>query len=65
MSNETKPPNPGSAKAKSLGCKCPRLDNAHGQGYMGGVRDKNGGLVFVVRLDCPMHGKENGGNDGQ
>lgn len=60
MINETKAPNPGSAEAISQGCKCPRLDNAHGRGYMGGVRDENGALVFVVRLDCPLHGEENG-----
>lgn len=45
-------PNPGSDEAIAKGCSsseledtCPVLDNAHGKGYLGGVRE-----------DCPLHG---------
>lgn len=43
-------PNPGSDKARELGCICPVLDNAHGRGYMGQE------AVFIRRTDCPLHG---------
>jgi len=49
-------PNPGSPEAIEKGCACPILDNAHGRGYMGGVKDQNGGVIFVMRADCPLHG---------
>lgn len=49
-------PNPGSDEAMDLGCVCPVLDNAHGKGYMGGVTTKEGNLVFVMRVDCKLHG---------
>ena len=51
-----KPPNPGSQEAQPLGCTCPVLDNARGAGYLGGVKDAEGETVFVVNLDCPLHG---------
>lgn len=49
-------PNPGSPEAMRAGCVCPRIDNHHGRGYLGGVMDKDGCTVFVRRGDCPLHG---------
>ena len=53
--NKTQPPlptfpapNPGSREARKAGCKCPVLDNAHGQGYMGLG-------LFIVSEKCAMH----------
>ena len=34
------------------------MDNAHGRGYMGGARDELGNIVYVIVLDCPMHGPQ-------
>ena len=48
-------PNPGSREAMALGCKCPVLDNAHGRGYLGGVKDGSGETVFVFTVGCPVH----------
>lgn len=42
-------PNPGSDDARTQGCECPVLDNAHGNGYMG----QEG--VFVMSQGCPLH----------
>lgn len=42
-------PNPGSAEALNLGCRCPVLDNAHGRGYMSVPG------VFVTTEGCPLH----------
>lgn len=50
----TKPP-PGSPAAISAGCRCPVLDNAHGRGWMGGVKDERGEIIFVTSSDCPLH----------
>lgn len=50
-------PAPGSDEALARGCCCPVIDNAHGKGYLGGVWDKDGHIVFVIRADCPLHGK--------
>lgn len=50
----TKKPNPGSDEALKQGCRCPVLDNNHGQGlppYKG-----KGGNVFWMTMDCPLHG---------
>ncbi len=40
--------NPGGANAVANGCKCPRMDNGHGRGYMGGPH-------FVISETCPLH----------
>ena len=48
--------NPGSDEAIEAGCTCPVIDNVHGRGCMGGVKDEQGRTVFVIRLDCPLHG---------
>ena len=53
-----KKPNPGSREALLSGCTCPVLDNGHGRGYLGGIKDKNGEILFVVNADCPLHGTE-------
>lgn len=46
-------PNPGSREARDGGCRCPVLDNAHGQGARG---TRGPDAVFWIRGDCPMHG---------
>lgn len=52
----TDTPNPGSPAAVKLGCTCPRMDNAHGRGYLGGVKDpKTGETLFVISGSCPIH----------
>ena len=56
MENDMNPPNPGSDEAKIQGCRCPIYDNAKGKGYLGGVEDENGKPIFVINLDCPLHG---------
>lgn len=48
-------PNPGSDEAAQRGCKCARMDNAYGRGYMGGVKDEDGATVFVITVGCPIH----------
>lgn len=52
---ETETPNPGSDEALERGCRCPVLDNAHGRGYMGGMKDDDGNTVFVIVGGCPLH----------
>lgn len=42
-------PPPGSPEAVKLGCKCPRMDNGHGKGYMGVAG------VYVYHGECPVH----------
>jgi hypothetical protein len=51
-------PNPGSERAIELGCKCPVMDNGHGTGYLGGVRNEEGNVVFVYSDKCMLHRKE-------
>jgi hypothetical protein len=50
---EQQPLTPGSSGAFIRGCLCPRVDNHHGRGmpYPEGPR-------FVIRADCPMHGRD-------
>lgn len=48
--------NPGSQEAVNAGCECPVMDNARGAGYLGGMKDENGEVMFVVNLKCPIHG---------
>lgn len=43
--------NPGSPEAIQHGCKCPRMDNHNGAGYMGHPR------VFVMDGSCPLHSR--------
>lgn len=45
----SKPPNPGSAAARKLGCQCPPMDNNHGKWAPWG---KDGWIVIV---GCPVH----------
>lgn len=49
---------PGSDEAIAAGCVCPVLDNAHGKGYMGGVKDEEGETVYIISWVCPLHGVE-------
>ncbi len=51
-------PNPGSPAAVKAGCTCPVMDNGHGRGYMGGARDKDGNVMFVMNSTCPLHGEK-------
>lgn len=46
-------PNPGSREAVALGCKCPRMDNAHGRGA---YEMPDGTPIFYINDDCPLHG---------
>lgn len=41
-------PNPGSPAAIKIGCTCPVLDNARGEGVGGGL--------FWMNTKCPVHG---------
>lgn len=43
-------PNPGSDAALAQGCKCPVLDNGHGDQALA---DDRGG--FIVTVGCPLH----------
>ena len=56
----TNAPNPGSRDAIAKGCTCPVMDNGHGRGYMGGVKDKDGNALFVYSASCPVHKVEGG-----
>lgn len=49
---------PGSEEAIAAGCSCPVMDNAHGKGYMGGVKGDDGNTVFIVSSECPLHGEQ-------
>lgn len=49
-------PTAGSPEAVAKGCICAVRDNAHGLGYMGGVKDRNGETLFVFNCSCPLHG---------
>lgn len=51
-------PKPGSKEATELGCTCPVIDNGYGKGYMGGVKDKDGNVMFVINASCSIHGEE-------
>ena len=42
-------PNPGSDEAAQLRCKCARMDNAYGKGYL----CQPG--IFVYTEGCPVH----------
>ena len=61
-------PNPGTKEAIKQGYTCPVLDNAHGRGYMGGIQDDEGEIIYVYAYKCPVHwtheclfkGKKNG-----
>lgn len=47
---------PGSPEARQHGCCCPRMDNANGRGYLGGIKDQHGNTVYVMTENCPVHG---------
>ncbi len=51
-----KPPNPGSAEAKQLGCKCPEIDNHYGKGEPSPFHQHKGQPFFWVTATCPLHG---------
>lgn len=55
LSAEPMPLRPGSPEALEQGCFCPVLDNAHGAGYMGGVKAENGETIFLIDDACPLH----------
>lgn len=50
-------PNPGSDEAVKQGCQCPRMDNAYGKGWLGGVKNEHGNTLFVISGNCELHRK--------
>lgn len=49
-------PNPGSDEARRMGCQCPVIDNGHGRGWMGGIKNKvTGETIFIYSVGCPVH----------
>lgn len=42
-------PNPGSARARLVGCTCARIDNNYDDGYRGQAG------VFMLTAGCPLH----------
>lgn len=48
-------PNPGSKAAAKKGCRCPVMDNRYGKGYH--FDEETGTYLFVVNLECPLHGE--------
>jgi hypothetical protein len=51
--SDEKPPNPGSAEARQLGCKCAVIDNGYGCGC--GYQDDAGNPLFWITEGCPLH----------
>lgn len=49
-------PNPGSAEAIEAGCKCPVIDNHHGNGFPALDRDGGRRTAFWISAECPIHG---------
>ena len=49
---QMKLPPPGSPEAVALGCRCARMDNHHGKGYMG-IEG-----VYVYSGACKLHAQE-------
>lgn len=47
-----RPPNPGSAEALALGCRCPVLDNGHGKGSGWGLG------AFWISDACELHRRD-------
>jgi hypothetical protein len=45
---------PGSNEARARGCICPVMDNRYGAGQDRGGREP----VFVVNLECSVHGAD-------
>ena len=45
-------PDPGSDKARKLGCTCPVLDNAHGKGAWGTTGK---GRLYWFNEHCKVH----------
>jgi len=45
-------PNPGSDAALELGCKCPVIDNHHGEGVKFSHSDEPN---FWINSECPIH----------
>lgn len=59
-------PNPGSREAGEQGCICAVIDNGHGRGYLGGMRDpETGETLFVVTVGCPLHSPAARSGDGE
>lgn len=47
--------NPGSKEAVKKGCCCPIMDNRQGLGI---YEDKKGNRIFVINMECKIHGKK-------
>lgn len=54
LKHEIDKPKPGSDKAVAQGCKCPVVDNFHGEGRGGSGFE----FGWYVNEDCPIHGVE-------
>ena len=50
--------NPGSPEAKRLGCTCPVLDNAYGEGAV--VDGQVNSMQFYLDPDCAIHQDKRG-----
>ena len=50
--------NPGSPEAKRLGCSCPVLDNAYGEGAV--IDGQVNAMSFYLDPDCPIHQDKRG-----
>jgi len=53
-------PKPGSEAALDTKCACPRMDNDGGKGYCW----RDGKAVFVINIDCIVHGTHRVSPDG-
>lgn len=53
MMKPCKVPYPGSDEAIKKGCKCPILDNGHGDKEIGRIRG------FWINANCSLHGDDN------
>lgn len=58
-------PPPGSDAAVAAGCLCPVLDNGHGVGARGGIKDEDGNHCYWISDACPLHGEDPEGHPPQ
>ena len=62
MKIQTRVPNPGSDAAQISGCKCPVLDNHHGEGIPG---ESPGTFHYWINGNCPIHGTDDWREDDE
>jgi hypothetical protein len=51
-------PNPGSDKAKFIGCKCAVMDNERGRGILTVGKDGKLEPAWWITQGCPLHAPE-------